>query len=237
MGWSTHRTSEMPSVPNPIGRHRKPRTGRIAAAIVVALVGIGGVGAAFSPSLLGGSQPLTAAPASSKASTAALSVTTPTTTATASSTMPTPTTAPTETTTSQPEPGSPLASFEQSVVKLVNDERARKAGCRALRTDSGLQDAARAHSMEMARYRYHSHTGRNGSEPWERMTAAGYDVRSGWAENIAQGYATPAAVMAGWMSSADHKANILNCELRAIGVGSARATNGEIYWTQDFGGR
>lgn len=231
MGWSTHRTSEMPTIAQSVGRHRKRGTGRVAIATVLALVGLGGAGAAFSPSLLGWS---TAQPASSAAATPSATAP-PATTIAASPTTAQPTTSPTRT--SVPEPGSPLASFEQSVLKLVNAERDKKPGCRTLRNDSKLHDAARAHSMDMARYRYHSHTGRDGSEPWERMAAAGYDVQSGWAENIARGYPTPAAVMAGWLGSEGHRDNILNCKLRAIGIGAVRATNGEIYWTQDFGGR
>jgi len=136
-----------------------------------------------------------------------------------------------------PPLGSPMPSFEDTVLRMVNEERAKRRNCSALRNDADLHEAARAHSMDMARYRYHSHTGRNGSDPGQRMRAAGYDVSGGWAENIARGYATPAAVMAGWMKSPDHRANILNCDLKAIGVGAARATNGELFWTQDFGGR
>jgi uncharacterized protein YkwD len=112
------------------------------------------------------------------------------------------------------------------VFKLVNEERDKRPGCRALRNDSNLHDAARAHSMDMARYRYHSHTGRDGSEPWQRMAAAGYDVQSGWAENIARGYPTPAAVMAddGQQGHRQHP----QLQLRHR-YGAVRATNGEIY--------
>ena len=45
--------------------------------------------------------------------------------------------------------------------------------------------------------------------------------------------------MDGWMNSAGHKANILNCANKALGVGigtNASATY-RIYWTQDFGSR
>jgi uncharacterized protein YkwD len=49
------------------------------------------------------------------------------------------------------------------------------------------------------------------------------------------GYRTPAAVMAGWMDSDGHRANILNCDFEAIGVGLARDSNGTAYWTQVFG--
>jgi uncharacterized protein YkwD len=120
------------------------------------------------------------------------------------------------------------------VLDLTNAERA-KAGCGSLRLDVHLRTAARGHSTDMAVHNYFSHTGRDGSDPGDRMAAAGYNTRRGWAENIAAGYPSPRSVMNGWMNSSGHRANILNCRLRALGVGVARASNGRLYWTQDFG--
>ena len=42
-----------------------------------------------------------------------------------------------------------------------------------------------------------------------------------WGENIAAGYASPEAVMSGWMNRSGHRANILNCNYTEIGVGYA----------------
>ena len=120
---------------------------------------------------------------------------------------------------------------ESTVVMLTNRERT-KHGCAPLRVDSRLATAARRHSADMARYDYFSHNSRNGATPWDRMKAAGYTDPG--AENIAKGYATPAAVVDGWMKSPGHRANILNCKLRAIGVGMAAGSGGP-WWTQDFG--
>ncbi|MGI5165290.1 CAP domain-containing protein [Spirillospora sp. CA-253888] len=129
-----------------------------------------------------------------------------------------------------PAPGA--SGPEGAVVALTNQERA-KAGCGALRTDSRLTLAARRHSADMAEHKYLDHTSRNGDSPWKRMEDAGY-TGGGGAENIAQGYATPAAVVKGWMESPGHRANILNCKLRAIGVGMAKGSGGP-WWTQNFG--
>jgi uncharacterized protein YkwD len=41
--------------------------------------------------------------------------------------------------------------------------------------------------------------------------------------------------MNAWMNSAGHRANILNCDLRNIGVGLAYNAKHTPYWTQDFG--
>lgn len=122
------------------------------------------------------------------------------------------------------------------VVRLVNVERAR-AGCAAVHADARLATAARLHSEDMARQNYFSHTSLDGRSPWDRIRAQGYAYGS--AENIAAGYATPAAVMTGWMNSAGHRANILNCANTALGVGIGTNPSAtyRIYWTQDFGSR
>lgn len=129
-----------------------------------------------------------------------------------------------------------LAALEERVVEQTNAERAKK-GCAALRVDERLQEAARMHSADMVNSGYFSHTSPDGRDPGRRLADAGYSTDRGWAENIARGYPTAEAVMAGWMDSSGHRANILNCSMKAIGVGTARAGNGRIYWTQDFGGR
>ncbi len=51
-----------------------------------------------------------------------------------------------------------------------------------------------------------------------RITAAGYSW-SAAGENIATGYPTPAAVVAGWMRSTGHCRNILSPAFRDLGVG------------------
>jgi len=123
---------------------------------------------------------------------------------------------------------------EDTVTEIVNRERA-KAGCtQMLHTDERLRKAARAHSADMAKQNYFSHVGLDGSSFVDRIARAGYPRSSAAAENIAYGYATAADVMKGWMNSEGHRNNILNCSLKAIGVGLAYRGNSP-YWTQDFG--
>jgi uncharacterized protein YkwD len=121
---------------------------------------------------------------------------------------------------------------EDEVATLTNRERA-KAGCGALRVDARLHAAARGHSEDMARHNTMSHTGSDGSSPWDRAERAGYTQPM--AENVAAGYRTAADVVRGWMNSDGHRANILNCEAKAIGVGLAYSKDGTPYWTQLFG--
>jgi uncharacterized protein YkwD len=152
---------------------------------------------------------------------------------------PTPTPTPTATATATPTastspavaPG--MTAIELEVLELTNAERA-KAGCAALRGDDKLALAARDHSTDMGVNDYFAHNSQDGTTPWDRIRRAGYD--SPGAENIAAGYTTAAAVMDGWMKSPGHKANILNCNLKALGVGYYKGTKGYgTYWTQDFG--
>ncbi|WP_205718419.1 sigma-70 family RNA polymerase sigma factor [Actinomadura sp. WMMA1423] len=130
-----------------------------------------------------------------------------------------------------PRPTAAPATVEQRVVKLVNAERAR-AGCRALRVSPALHQAAQRHSADMASRRVLDHRGAGGDDPGQRITAAGFRW-SAWAENIAQGQATPPAVVDGWMNSAGHRANILNCRFTMVGIGVVRASGGP-WWTQVF---
>jgi uncharacterized protein YkwD len=134
-------------------------------------------------------------------------------------------------TTAKPPAGN--TSYESQVVTLVNQERA-KAGCGALTVDSRLTAAARGHSQDMAVRNYFDHNTPEGVTPWTRITNAGYHF-SAAAENIAEGQITPTSVMDAWMNSPGHRANILNCSLKNIGVGLAYNARHTPYWTQDFG--
>ncbi len=131
----------------------------------------------------------------------------------------------------------PLANmtpFEAEVVSLANIERA-KAGCSPLDPNPALREAAFLHSKDMGDFGYFSHTGRDGSSFVTRAQRAGY-TGSPRGENIAAGYSSPASVMAAWMNSSGHRANILNCSSNEIGVGYYRAGKGYVhYWTQVFG--
>ncbi|MGW3206031.1 sigma-70 family RNA polymerase sigma factor [Streptomyces sp. NPDC001135] len=144
------------------------------------------------------------------------------------STRPAP--APAHTTRSSPVP---TGTVDQ-VVALVNKERAA-AGCGPLAEDPQLQKAAQGQSDDMAARHFFDHTNPDGADPGQRITAAGYRW-STYGENIAQGQQTAAAVMESWMNSPGHRANILNCSFKDIGVGVHKGTGGP-WWTQDFGAK
>jgi uncharacterized protein YkwD len=129
----------------------------------------------------------------------------------------------------------PMPDLENDVLNQTNAARVANK-CAPLKMDPHLLTAARLHSADMAENNYFDHVGLDGTGPDARMKAAGYDISAGWAENIADGYPTADAVMTAWLNSPGHRGNILNCGLRSIGIGIARAANGSLYWTQDFGG-
>ncbi|WP_371482425.1 CAP domain-containing protein [Kitasatospora sp. NBC_00315] len=121
--------------------------------------------------------------------------------------------------------------FVGRVAELVNEERA-KQGCAPLTVNPALQSAAQAHSDDMAARHYFDHADPEGHHADSRITAAGYRW-SRWGENIAQGQQDPAAVMTAWMNSPGHRANILDCDFREIGVGVTLGAGGP-WWTQVF---
>ncbi|MBD9734847.1 CAP domain-containing protein [Streptomyces sp. H28] len=130
-------------------------------------------------------------------------------------------------------PGSTSAEQAASaqVLRLVNQERA-KVGCRPVAADNALAGLAKAFSDDMAERGFFDHTDPDGATPWDRAAEAGIADLGG--ENIARGQLDAAAVMEAWMNSPGHKANILNCDFKTLGVGVHMGPGGP-WWTQNFG--
>ncbi|MET9517083.1 CAP domain-containing protein [Streptomyces sp. NPDC002994] len=123
------------------------------------------------------------------------------------------------------------ATAEATVVALVNQERAT-AGCAPVRTDGLLSTLAEDFSQDMAARDFFDHTDPDGATPWDRAEKAGISGLGG--ENIARGQADAQAVMDAWMNSEGHRANILNCDFKTLGVGVHMGPGGP-WWTQNFG--
>ncbi|MFI5568218.1 CAP domain-containing protein [Streptomyces sp. NPDC051740] len=133
--------------------------------------------------------------------------------------------------TSDPAPSSAEAVAGAEVLRLVNVERA-KVGCSPVTASSALTDLATAFSDDMAERGFFDHTDPDGGTPWDRAKTAGISNLGG--ENIARGQADAEAVMQAWMDSPGHKANILNCDFKTLGVGVHMGSGGP-WWTQNFG--
>ncbi len=122
-----------------------------------------------------------------------------------------------------------------AVIKLVNAHRA-SLGLRTLSVSPALTRSAVWKARHMATYRYMGHD--DPAPPVartvaERIVACGYS--GGWGENIAEGYPTAASVVAAWLASPGHKANIENPSYVVTGSGAAVASGGITLWAQDFG--
>jgi uncharacterized protein YkwD len=130
------------------------------------------------------------------------------------------------------------ATYGTRVIALENAARAH-AGCLPLRADPAITKAAAEHARDMGTKDYLGHDSQAtaAGSPWDRMKSAGYGAPA--AENIAAGYVTPEDVVSGWMDDAGHKANILNCSVKATGVGYFHGDKPGAgpWWTQDFGYR
>ncbi|MGP3635692.1 CAP domain-containing protein [Streptomyces sp. 24-1644] len=134
-----------------------------------------------------------------------------------------------------PKPSAPDTDASESaraaVLSLVNQERA-KVGCSPVAASRGLTSLAQNFSEDMAARGFFAHTDPDGTTPWDRAAKAGVLGLGG--ENIARGQAGAQAVMDGWMNSDGHRANILNCDYKTLGVGVHFGSGGP-WWTQDFG--
>jgi uncharacterized YkwD family protein len=125
-----------------------------------------------------------------------------------------------------------ISQYAQQVIELTNKERAR-AGLPALKVDAQLSDVAQKKSQDMQQNHYFSHTSPTYGSPFDMMRDFGVTYKAA-GENIAKGQRTPQEVVAAWMNSPGHRANILNRQFTHIGVGFEQTEN---IWTQMFIGK
>lgn len=102
-------------------------------------------------------------------------------------------------------------------------------GLTVLVEHAALTKAAEAHVRDMSTRGYFSHTGLDGSSPSTRAKRAGW-TGQGLGENLYLGPGSPAQVVAAFMGSSGHRANLLNPFWNQIGVGHVAA-----YTCQMFG--
>lgn len=146
-----------------------------------------------------------------------------------------------------PEAGN-IEAIDAATLCLVNQERARNDEL-PLAPNAQLEQAAQGHSEEMVSDDYFAHVAPSGLTPVERVVATGYvpssEVGYTLGENIAWGtlqLSTPSAIVAAWIASPEHLANILYSPYvdTAIGVAPeapaslAEGQPGAVY-SQEFG--
>lgn len=133
-----------------------------------------------------------------------------------------------------PPPTAEPGVAARRVVEATNLAR-RDAGQPALAMDQKLMRAAQLHADQMAAQREMAHVlpAARYPELADRLEAVDYDWRA-IAENIAAGTPTAEAVVAGWIRSPPHRANLLSDAYTAMGAGYAVAGDGRPYWVQVF---
>lgn len=125
-------------------------------------------------------------------------------------------------------PASAAVGPGNEVIALVNQQRAAN-GLGPLMSDPVLDYAAQS----WANYLLATGTFQHSSSDWRDSMISG----AGWrysGENIAAGYTSASSVMAGWMGSAGHRANILGSSYVGIGVGYVQGGPWGTYWVQIF---
>ena len=124
------------------------------------------------------------------------------------------------------------SSYEEQVVQLVNQERA-KVGLKPLKSNWEVARVARYKSQDMIDKNYFSNTSPTNGSPLDMMKNFGITYSTA-GENIAAGQATPKEVVNAWMNSEGHRKNILSSQFTEIGVGYAKGGSYGHYWTQMF---
>lgn len=110
---------------------------------------------------------------------------------------------------------------------MISLYRANK-GLGALTVDPQLQRAAQAQADAMARAGQVTH----GPGPLQARLAR-FGVQPGRAaENVSAGYYTMAEAFSGWRDSRPHNANMLNSNVKRMGIATAYAPNTKykVYW-------
>jgi uncharacterized protein YkwD len=106
--------------------------------------------------------------------------------------------------------------LEAKMLELVNKERVSR-GIKPLKADPEMTGVARAHSKDMFARGYFAHYTPEGTDPFQRMDAAGVKYRTA-GENLALAQTVEMA-HTNLMNSPGHKANILNPAYGRLGIG------------------
>lgn len=141
-----------------------------------------------------------------------------------------------------------LPLVRAAVLCLVNQERAQN-GRSPLALNASLEQAAEGHCTELIADDYFAHVSPSGETPVQRIAATGYipgpSVGYAIGENLAWGtlsLSTPKAIVAAWIASPGHLANILESQYTETGIGVTPAVPASLgegqpgaSYAQEFG--
>jgi len=148
------------------------------------------------------------------------------------------------------QPGEQTCDIDQYAKKMlaaINAARAAGHDCGgthmppagALTWNMLLTQSAAGHSADMATHNYFSHTGFNGSDPADRIAAAGY-VSNGSSEILAKVVGANAGnmiplILDGWLKSPGHCRVLMSVDMKEMGAACTKGGK-SAYTTVNFGG-
>lgn len=137
-------------------------------------------------------------------------------------------------------PSCELDQSDRALLAAVNQARSEARQCGSEQFEAAeeltwnckLENAALAHSTDMAELGFFSHTGPGGARIADRVDARSYDWQQ-VGENIAAGQQSPGEVVEGWIESPGHCANIMNGAFTEMGAARVEAPNSQYspFWT------
>jgi len=153
------------------------------------------------------------------------------------------------------DPGAPTlpsdASYTDELDKLLaltNEARAHERPCGnvcfpaadPLTRNAALDTTASKHAEDLATTGELTHETPDGAVNYppgsklsDRLRQEGY-ICGQCGENVAKGQATAEEVVAAWLESDDHCANLMNSSYEDIGLGYQTDSSGTIYWVEDL---
>ena len=129
----------------------------------------------------------------------------------------------------------------EGLLHEVNMHRALN-GASALRLNAKLSTAAQKHAEDMAKRGFFGHRSPDGRVLEQRVSKEDYFWEK-IAENLFAGMLSPKAIAETWMTSAGHRANMINGDFNDAGVGyfpmlgENASARDRYYWVIVFGSR
>lgn len=118
----------------------------------------------------------------------------------------------------------PLSSNPEvaKLIAMVNAER-KKAGLKPVKENGKLDRGAQWKSEDMNKNQYWAHHSSTGMYIVSWLEKTGYSYSSA-GENLAMGFSDNESVIAAWMASPTHRANILDSDFTETGIGIKEGT-------------
>jgi uncharacterized protein YkwD len=125
--------------------------------------------------------------------------------------------------------GTAVSGQDARVIELMNTARTA-AGMSGVTVDPLLTQAAAAHCADMLTTDVLTHTGTDGSQPWDRLDRVGYNWGNVGENVLYRWDASPEGAFDQWWNSPGHKANMMNADFTQTGVAACKHGSGKFYY-------